>query len=223
MSLVVAIKDGNKVYLGADSQVTRGGTRSTLKNPNNYKIWKVNGVESCLMAHVGAFRDANVIRLVDDFIDDYDVFCDRVDYRFVVKCILPRIIAELRCVGFVKPENPLEILDSSFIFIYKDKVFKIGPDCSVTEIDDYVAMGSGCNEAIGSLLSTEGQSPVDRIIKAIKAGAANDIYVDYPIIITDSESTKFTVINESDCKEEKGEEKNGKKSQRRKNSKVVQN
>lgn len=51
MSVVVAIKKGDKVYLGADSQVTRGGTRGTLKNPNNYKIWKVIGVDNCLMGH----------------------------------------------------------------------------------------------------------------------------------------------------------------------------
>ena len=41
MSVVVAIQEGGKIYLGADSQVTKGGTRTTLKNPNNYKIWKV--------------------------------------------------------------------------------------------------------------------------------------------------------------------------------------
>ena len=206
MSLVVAIKEGNKVYVGADSQVTRGGTRSTLKNPNNYKIWKVEGADNCLMAHVGCFRDANVIRLVDDFIDDYDVYCERVNYRFMVKSVLPRIVYELRNAGFVKPDNPIEMLESTFLFIYKDKIFKISADCSVFEVDDYVAIGSGCNEAIGSLLSTEGEATVDRIIKAIKAGAANDIYVDYPIIITDSESTAFTVINESDLKIKKENE-----------------
>ena len=42
MSVVVAIKEGKKIYIGADSQVTKGGTRATLKNPNNYKIWKVD-------------------------------------------------------------------------------------------------------------------------------------------------------------------------------------
>lgn len=30
MSVVVAIKEGKKVYIGVDSQVTKGGTRTTL-------------------------------------------------------------------------------------------------------------------------------------------------------------------------------------------------
>ena len=57
MSVVVAIKENGRVFIGADSQVTRGGTRSTLKNRNNYKIWKDRDVDNCLMAHVGNVRD----------------------------------------------------------------------------------------------------------------------------------------------------------------------
>ena len=37
MSVVVAIKKDGIIYMGADSQVTKGGTRTTLSNPNNYK------------------------------------------------------------------------------------------------------------------------------------------------------------------------------------------
>lgn len=49
MSVIIAIKKDDVVYLGADSYVTRGGSRMSLSNPNNYKIWKVRGVENCLM------------------------------------------------------------------------------------------------------------------------------------------------------------------------------
>lgn len=55
---------------------------------------------------------------------------------------------------------------------------------------------SESSEAIGSLLSTENDDPKIRIIKAIKASAANDIYVDYPIVLTDIETTRFDVITE---------------------------
>ena len=41
MSVVVAIKKNDRIYMGADSQVSYGGTRSTLSNPNNYKIWAI--------------------------------------------------------------------------------------------------------------------------------------------------------------------------------------
>ena len=207
MSVVVAIKSGDKVYVGADSQVTRGGTRATLKNPNNYKIWKVRGADNCLMAHVGVVRDANIIRLADGMISEYSVFKGYIDYEYVVKRVVPEIISELKGAGYLKDEQYLDHMDSRYLFIFKDKVYTISTDGCVLEVDDYVAIGSGEDQAIGSLLSTEGEDPVTRIIKAIKASAASDIYVDYPIILTDSESTEFEVITEADEKKYLKEDK----------------
>ena len=98
--------------------------------------------------------------------------------------------------GFIKDENYIECLNSAFLFAYKDKLFLINNDLCVLEIDDYVSIGSGAPEAIRSLLSTEGEEARTRIIKAIKASAANDIYVDYPIVLSDTETTKFEIIAE---------------------------
>ena len=200
MSVVVAIKKGDKVYVGADSQVTRGGTRATLKNPNNYKIWKVIGADHCLMAHVGSVRDANIVRLIDNLVTDYDIYRKRINYGFVVTRVVPDLFTALKQAGYLKDEQYLEHMDSRYLFIYKDKLFTINTDGCVLEVDDYVAIGSGEDQAIGSLLSTEGEDPQVRIIKAIKASAASDIYVDYPIILTDSESTQFKIINETEEK-----------------------
>ena len=80
------------------------------------------------------------------------------------------------------------------------------------EIDDYVAIGSGSQEAIGSLLSTEGQNPRKRIVKAIKASAASDIYVDYPIILTDTGEMNFEVVTEKNESKYLGNTKGGDKS-----------
>lgn len=198
MSVVVAIKEKGKVFIGADSQVTRGTTRSTLKNSNNYKIWKVRGVENCLMAHVGNVRDANIVRLMDDLVTDYNVYKGHIDFEFVVKSVVPDIIHELKKYGYVKDSEYFDSLDSRFIFAYKDQLYVINTDGCVLEIDDCIAIGSGENEAIGSCLSTCGQSPEVRIVKAIKASAASDIYVDYPILITDTVSTRFDIITEKD-------------------------
>lgn len=195
MSVVVAIKENGRVYMGSDSQVTKGGTRITLKNPNNYKIWRVDGSDNAVMGHVGNVRDANIVRLMSSVVDEYDEYKNRVGYRFVVKYLVPEIIRSLKEASYIKDEAPVQ-LDSSFLFAHNDSLFQIHYDCSVIEVDDYVAIGSGSQEAIGSLLSTEGEEPIQRIIKAIKASAASDIYVDYPIILTDTKSKKFIVINE---------------------------
>ena len=203
MSVVVAIKENGKIMMGADSQCTKGGTRRSLSNPNNYKIWKVLDSENCLLGHVGLVREANVIRVARDLIPEMAQIKNKVDFSFVVKRLVPTMFEELEEYRVIKKgDNPPEF-DSSFLFAYKDKLFYISGNGTVIEIDDYCAIGSGECEAIGSLLSTEGESPEERIKKAIKASAANDIYVDYPIVITDTESTEFKVFYEKDLQNNK--------------------
>lgn len=202
MSVVVAIKNNGKIYIGADSQSIRGGSRTSLTNPNNYKIWKVKGVENTLMAHVGYSRDASVIRVMDDLVREIDVIHDEIDYEYVVNRIVPMIIDELSDRKYINIREKFDTLDSRFLFAHKDKLFLISNDATVTEIDDYVSMGSGESEAIGSLITTENEeNPISRIIKAIKSSSVHDIYVDYPIIISDTETTAFSVITEKNEQE----------------------
>ena len=201
MSVVVALKKNGIVYLGADSQVTRGGTRSSLSNPNNFKIWKVRNVEHCLMGCVGYFRDGCAVRVMDDLVGELDVLHDIIDYEYVVRRIEPAIRDELIEHSFVERSNPYRDMHSDFLFVYRDSMYTISGG-SVIEHDDFVAMGSAESEAIGSLLTTgEDMDPNERIIRAIKAGAAHDIYVDYPIVLINSEEMEFRVISETQDRE----------------------
>ena len=198
MSVVVAIKENGKIMFGADSQCTKGSSRRSLSNPNNYKIWKVLGAENCLMAHVGLVREANVVRVAQGLISELDQLKDSVDFSFVVRRLVPALFDELSAYGILKKEDDIPYFDSSFLFAYKDRLFYIAANGTVIEIDDYCAIGSGECEAVGSLLSTEGEGCEERIKKAIRASAANDIYVDYPIVISDTETTGFKVYYETD-------------------------
>ena len=95
MSVVVAIKENGKITIGADSQCTRGGTRRTLSNPNNYKVWKVLDAEHCLLAHVGLVRVANVMRVARDLVPEMAQIKDAIDFSFVVRRLVPRMFEEL--------------------------------------------------------------------------------------------------------------------------------
>ena len=203
MSVVVAIKENGKIFIGADSQCTRGGTRRTLSNPNNYKIWRVEGAEHCLMAHVGLVREANVLRVAHGLVPELAQLKDTVDFAFVVRRLVPAIVEELEENRAIKRGDAPPHLESTLLFAYRDRLFYISPNGTVIEVDDYCAIGSGECEAIGSLLSTEGAPCEERLKKAIKASAANDIYVDYPIVITDTEGCEFRVYLEKDVAEDR--------------------
>ena len=198
MSVVVAIKENGKIYLGADSQVTRGGTRVSLSNPNNYKIWKVRGVDNCLMAHVGNLRDACAIRIMNNLVREIDAIHNEINFEYVVGRIAPMIIDELKEYNYISKDGRFDFMDSRFLFAYKDLLYVIGSDSSVIEVDDCIAIGSGECQAIGSLITTvDEEDSQSRIIKAIKSSAASDIYVDYPIVLANTKSTEFDVITET--------------------------
>ena len=200
MSVVVAIKKDGIIYMGADSQVSRGGTRTTLSNPNNYKIWAVSDIENCLMGCVGTLRANNIIKVANDLIPEIVDIKDAVDFRFVVRHLVPRMMDELDDYKILlKDKDDTPNMDADFLFAYHDRLYSISRYGSVIEIDDFCAIGSGSCEALGSLLSSVGiDDPVERIKIAIKASAAHDIYVDYPIVISNTKDTEYKVYYEKD-------------------------
>ena len=200
MSVVVAIKKDGIIYMGADSQVSRGGTRSTLSNPNNYKIWAMRDVEHCLMGSVGTLRANNIIKVANDLIPEIVDLKSNVNFNFVVKGLVPRMMDELEEYRILcKDKDGIPHMDAEFLLAYHESLFYIDRYGSVIEIDDFCAIGSGASEALGSLLSsTDEKNPVERIKTAIKASAAHDIYVDYPIVISNTEDTEFKVFYEKD-------------------------
>lgn len=200
MSVIVAIKQNGIIYMGADSQVTRGGTRTTLSNPNNYKIWAMHDVDNALMGAVGELRASNVIKVADNLIPEIVDLKDAVDFRFVVKHFVPHLMDELddyKALGKDRDEMP--DMHSEFLLAYHDRLYRIDRFGCVIEVDDFYAIGSGASEALGSLISsTDINDPIERIKKAIKACASHDLYVDYPIVISDTETTEYKVFYEKD-------------------------
>ena len=112
------------------------------------------------------------------------------------------IVDQLIEFNYMDKDEVFKDMNSRYLFAYQDKLFVIGFDGNVIEVDDCVAIGSGESEAIGSLITTvEEENPVSRIIKAIKASAAHDLYVDYPIVLSDTATTEFNVVDEKNIGE----------------------
>ena len=200
MSVVVAIKKDGVIYMGADSQVSCGGTRSTLSNPNNYKIWAVNDIDNCLMGSVGTLRANNIIKVASDLIPEIVDLKGNVDFRFVVRHFVPHLMDELDDYKVLcKAKDDVPDMAASFLLAYHDRLYSIDHYGSVIEVDDFCAVGSGSCEALGSLLSSVNiEDPVKRIKIAIKPSAAHDIYVDYPIVISNTKDTEYKVYYEKD-------------------------
>lgn len=195
MSVIVALKANDRVYLACDSQGTCGESKVIYSCPSNFKIWNVENADTCIMGSVGPHNDACAIKACDNLVRDIDYYRGIIDYEYIIDRVEPMIKDTLKEHMFISNDNPYKDLESRFVFAIDDKLFTIDFG-AVYEYDDYTALGSGSSEAIGSLVSTNDcPIPEIRLINAIKASAINDLYVSYPIIITDTKTREYHIID----------------------------
>jgi len=197
MSVVVAIKDKDRVYVGCDSQATIGCTKRTLSNKHNCKIFKPENDKDVIIGTCGDFRDANLLYCVNEYIDELTRLKNQVDFKYVVTKIVPKIFSTLKDNGRIKAStDTLKSLPSSILFVYKTSIYRIFHDGCVIEVDDYIAMGSGANNAMGYLNVKDPQEcPKKALQKSIEASCVSDLYVMKPIVIMNTVDDDVTIIN----------------------------
>lgn len=184
MSLVIAIKNKNRIVLGADKQVSTGDS----KDHTNTKIWAVEELPGAIMGSVGSARASQVIQYSN--VIDKNLLNEEITTDFVICSLAPTIEAGLKANGVkveIPEEGACEMMPNSFIFAYKDNAWMIWNDFSVTEITDYFAIGSGSDVARGALYATEDKNPFERIVTCIDAAADSTLFVDNGIDILATE------------------------------------
>ena len=175
MSLVIAIKDKDRIVLGADKQVSTGDS----KDHTITKIWPVSELPGAIMGGVGSARASQIIQYAN--IIDKNSIQQEIGTNFIICSLAPTIAAGLKANGFnidAKEDGVCEMMPNAFIFAYKDKAWMIWNDLSVTEIGDYLAIGSGSDVARGALFATKKHNPFERIVTAIDAAAESTLFVD---------------------------------------------
>ena len=122
MSLVIAIKDKDRIVLGADKQVSTGGS----KEHTCTKIWPVDELPGAIMGSVGSARASQIIQYAN--VIDKNMISIDVDTDFIICSLAPTIAAGLKANGInteVKDDDICTMLPNSFIFAYKDKAWLI--------------------------------------------------------------------------------------------------
>lgn len=218
MSLVIAIKEKDRIVLGADKQASIGDS----KDHTFTKLWEVPGLEGAIMGGVGTARASQILQysnIIDkNYIDSEGEF----DTDYIINILAPNIVDALTNNGVDCKNEGNTFIPNSFIFAYKDRAWMIFSDLSVSEIEDTLAIGSGSEIAKGVLYATKDKSPFDRIITAIEAAAEYTLFVDDNV---DLFATKSYEKDEKDLVrlgflEPEAEEKPKKKKKTKKEEKV---
>lgn len=150
MSVVVAIKYKDGVVLAADRQATSGN----IKIDNASKLYK-STYSMTAIGMVGRSRDADLISCQIDDLMEYKDILDKVkiDKKYVVNIIVPKIFNILMKYNRAHKESEIVELDSSFIVVSNERLFKIFFDGAVIEYDNFATVGCGNQLAQGYLES----------------------------------------------------------------------
>lgn len=197
MSVVVAIKKNNKIYLGADTQTSNGDRKRNYLGENDRKIHLFdNGI---LLGVTGTKWSRELLAA------DPDIFrlskSDDLDKRHIVENIVPKIEA---CFSendlLEKPENEPPQWPCSLVLAYKDKLFLITNTGEVLGIEHYVAIGSGQQLAYVELewLDREESSSEDairdRLANGLRICAKYRRSVGGPFFLIDSEAKEYKLV-----------------------------
>ena len=181
MSLVVAIKDKDRVVFGSDKQASTGNTN---KSHDATKIWEVPDIPGAIMGSVGSVRVSQIIQY-NKLIDLNDAAENGIiDTKFIINSVVPVIIAQLQANGIncttQKDEDNIvyPMIPNVFLFAIGDRAWMIWHDLSVTELGEYLAIGSGSDVANGALFATKNKNPFERIVTSICAAADSTLFVD---------------------------------------------
>ncbi len=155
MSILVAVKKGKSTVLAADSLATFGSER----HPNsNYSVDKLRRVGTALMGASGW-------EIYKDILDDYlggkrppTLTNEKTIFKFFVKlwaALQDRYnLVNEQCHD---RDTPFGNLDASFLIANRSGIYMVSDDMSIARFEQYAAIGSGADYALGALYHLYGQ------------------------------------------------------------------
>ncbi|MCQ2799939.1 MAG: hypothetical protein MJ228_04185 [Bacilli bacterium] len=195
MTAIIAIKEKNRIYVGADGRCSNGVDMFVTENKEQYKVARVNGSPNCLIASSGKSDRNDIIASIPNLLDKKD----DVTYEYLVNKTLPKIYKYLESKSLIVEGDVLNKIDSSIVLATKSHLFWIDGCGFVTECNNAAAIGIGKDMLICKYtkIKDENIPAVKKVEECLKHAIKYGQSIGYPIIIAEnSADSEFIVINE---------------------------
>ncbi|RQS84351.1 MULTISPECIES: hypothetical protein [Burkholderia cepacia complex] len=174
MTCIVALRHSDRVYMGADSAGVAGWSMSERADPKIYRVGPF------LIGFTTSFRMGQLLGhslTVPTQPDDVDTFA------FMCTTFVDAVRNCLRDGGYASRQNDREE-GGVFLCAYQQRIFRVESDYQIGEPAlTYDAVGCGQDLALGSLYSTVGMPPENRIRLALGAAQRFSSGVREPFLI----------------------------------------
>jgi ATP-dependent protease HslVU (ClpYQ) peptidase subunit len=187
MSVVVAIKEKGKIYIGADTQISYGNLKLSTAEA---KLFKHPQDEDLVVGVVGYARTAVLLKYKEKLFDEMHVLAGRVNMKYLVNDWYLEMLEYFKKYKHTGMDD--ESLPSTIIIAYKDNCFLIDRSGYMEELQEgkHFFIGSGAEVAAGSLNTTKGEEPEKRIRKAVEAAGDETLYVNKTVELFTTEKRK---------------------------------
>ena len=187
MSVIIAIKDKDVVYMGADTQTTAGMKRRTNLNETSFKVVRLdNGI---LVGFCGRVAAKQAIMSVPDvFTLDEN---GELTKKHIVQSIIPKLVDNMHDIGDEESGG----LDISILLAHKGNLYKIGSGLNVLKRNDYATSGAGLYY-VDYVLRTKRELPIrQRLLKALTESAKRTESVGGPYVFINTKDRTFEVVD----------------------------
>ena len=163
MTCVVGLLDKGDVWMGADGVTS---TDYIARKKRRKKICKRDGF---VLAIAGSVRVSNLMQYAFE-IPKHDADDSLEKYMYVD--FIDALRTCLKTGGCAKKEDSVETIPTSALITHQGRLFKLACDFQLNEsLDNFDAAGSGEEVALGSLATSIGRPPRERVMLALKAAA----------------------------------------------------
>ena len=134
MSMVIAIKDKDRVYMACDSQASQGSHKYSTNSDGCMKIFKSDELDNCIIGGVGLCNSINLIRYKNLFPESI-CYRNELDHEFLQTSFGFRIRDIIKEYD-LDDEKDNGTISSNFIIAHKNKIYHLCNDMMVREYDE---------------------------------------------------------------------------------------
>lgn len=169
MSVMVAIKDKNRIVVGVDVRMSggEGYVDSYSRRPKAIHLTDKKDII------IGAVGNIGLLDVLKEQLLGYDLKAlYSIDKSFLVKYVIPALAVSMRDFEMRDKEGRL---DGELLIAIKDRAYLITGNLTVEEIVKYDAEGSGRDAALGSLYTSSSlfsMTPESKIKMAIESAGS---------------------------------------------------
>lgn len=196
MTVIVGYKDKGKVWMAADSEVTRGWVRGVSTLPSNYKIFRPHSdMPHLVVGHTGSVRDGNIFQYLVSYLPELVDQKNGLTMSYIVAEIVPSLFEALQKSKRLKEvDGKIDDFRGAIMMAYRGSLYVVFGDGAVIEADEYCAIGSGEEHAIGFLNRASSSDVRSRVIDAVKSACVSSVGVGGSVVITNTSLDGYEVV-----------------------------